>query len=226
MGLIGVYYFGMFYVYFLNGLKLWENVFGYVVKFYLIDGGVFVGSLGGLIFFDNFSRIFFVVNIMGKFYDFMVKDGVIYVVGGDYFIFGLNFLVIYRGSFYVVNFGKNLIFIWNVFVDDMFLRVRVGKGVIYVFLGFLLGYFFLYWFGLFYVFFFDGRFLWNIIFGYWVRDMEVWNGSVFLGMGFDNLRGEIYLVFFNGEVLMKGSVFYVEDIFVVGDIVYVLGYNG
>ncbi|BAD84224.1 hypothetical membrane protein, conserved [Thermococcus kodakarensis KOD1] len=225
-GLIGVYYLGTLYAYSLNGSKLWENASGYVVKLHPIDGGVLAGSLGGLILFDNSSRILSVANTMGKLYDFTVKDGVIYAAGGDYFISGPNSSVTYRGSLYAVNLGKNLTFIWNVSVDDMLSRVRVGKGVIYASSGFPSGYSFSHQFGSLYAFSLDGRPLWNITLGHWVRDMEVWNGSALLGTGFDNSRGEIYLVSPNGEVLMKGSAFYVEDILVVGDTAYVSGYNG
>ncbi|WP_054840165.1 PQQ-binding-like beta-propeller repeat protein [Thermococcus sp. JCM 11816] len=226
-----MYYLGTLYAYSLNGSKLWENASGYVVKLHPIDGGVLAGSMGGLILFDNSSRILSVANTMGKLYDFTVKDGVIYAAGGDYFISGPNSSVTYRGSLYAVNLGKNLTFIWNVSVDDMLSRVRVGRGVIYASSGFPSGYSFSHQFGSLYAFSLDGRPpLWNITLGHWVRDMEVWNGSALLGTGFDNSRGgEIYLVSPNGEVLMKGgSAFYVEDILVVGgDTAYVSGgYNG
>ncbi|AMQ19506.1 hypothetical protein A0127_03710 [Thermococcus peptonophilus] len=225
-GVIGVYYLGTLYAYSLTGSKLWENASGYVVKLYPIDGDVLAGSLGGLILFDNSGRILSVADTMGKLYDFMVRDGVVYAADGDYFISGPNSSVEYKGHLYAIRLGKNLTFMWNVSIGDMLSRVRVGNGVIYASSGFPSGYSFSHQFGSLYAFSLDGKPLWNITIGHWVRDVEVWDGNALLGTGFDNSKGEIYLVSPNGKVLMNMSTFYVEDILVAGNTAYVSGYDG
>ncbi|WP_245250253.1 outer membrane protein assembly factor BamB family protein [Thermococcus stetteri] len=225
-GLIGVYYLGTLSAYSLNGSKLWENSSGYVVKLYPLDGSVLVDSLGGLVLFDNSGRVMSVANTVGKLYDFTVKDTIVYAVDGDYFISGPNSPATYKGHLYAFKLGKSPTPIWNVSIDDMLSRVRVGEGVIYASSGFPSGYSFSDQFGSIYAFSADGKPLWNITLGHWVRDIEVWKGSALLGTGFNNSKGELYLLSPAGKILMEQSTFYVEDILVLGDTAYVSGYDG
>ncbi|AIU68847.1 hypothetical protein TEU_00020 [Thermococcus eurythermalis] len=223
-GLIQVYYLGILSAFSANGTELWQNSSGYTVKLAPLDDGVLAGSFGALLKFDRDGRIVGSYNVLNKLYDFVVSDGMVYIADGDFFLSGGS--TSYRGHVYAVKLGGNLTGIWNVTFNDMITRVRVADGIIYASSGFPSGYAGGYQFGSLYGVSPEGKSLWNLSIGHWVRDLEVWKGNAVLGTGWDGSKGNFYVVSPAGKVLLNESLFYTEDIVVVGDTAYVGGYDG
>ena len=223
-GLVQVYYLGVLSAFSTNGTKLWENVSGYTVKLSPTRDGVIAGSFGALLKFDENGRIVSLYDVVNKLYDFVVSDGVVYVADGDFFLY--NGSRSYKGHVYAVKLGGNLTGIWNITFDDMITRVRTGNGIIYASSGFPSGYVGSFQFGSLYGISPEGKLLWNISLGHWVRDMEVWKGNAVLGTGWNNSKGRLYVVSSTGKVLLNESLFYTEDIVVINDTAYIGGYDG
>ena len=106
--------------------------------------------------------------------------------------------------------------------------MRVGDDVIYVGSGFPSGYKGPVQFGEVYGVSSDGNLLWKLDLGEWVRDMEIWGGNVIAGTGSGTYTGHLYYVSKNGEIIWNRTLFYVEDIEVGPNRVYVggLGQDG
>ena len=223
-GLVEVYYLGTLSAFSSNGSRLWQNSSGYVVKLIPTDDGVLAGSFGALLKFDKRGHVVSLYDVVNKLYDFVVSDGVAYVADGDFFL--SNGTPYYRGHVYAVKLGENLTGVWNVTFDDMITRVRVGDGVIYASSGFPSGYAGSTQFGALYGISPQGKLLWNVTLGHWVRDLEIWRGKAILGTGWDNSRGRLYIVSPTGKVLLNESLFYTEDILVLNDTAYIGGFNG
>ena len=222
--LVEVYYLGKLSAFSTNGTRLWQNSSGYTVKIFPINNGLLVGSFGALLKFDDRGHIVSSYNVINKLYDFVVSDGVAYIVDGDFFLY--NDTPAYKGHVYAVRLGENLTGIWNITFNDMITRVRVGKNVIYASSGFPSGYVGKFQFGSLYGISFNGRLLWNVSIGHWVRDLETWNGNAVLGTGWNNSMGRLYMVSPSGKVLLNESLFYVEDIAVINNTAYIGGYDG
>ncbi|WP_297469966.1 CGP-CTERM sorting domain-containing protein [Thermococcus sp.] len=223
-GLIEVYYLGFLSAFSQNGTKLWQNSSGYTVKLVPYKNGVIAGSFGALVEFNKDGRIVSMYNTLDKLYDFVISGDVAYVGDGDFYVQnGTHYL---KGHLYAVKLGKNFTGIWNVTLKDMITRVRVGNGVIYASSGFPSGYVGSFQFGSLYGISPQGKLLWNITFGHWVRDLETWKGNAVLGTGWDNSKGRLYVVSPAGKVLLNESLFYTEDILVLNDTAYIGGFNG
>ncbi|AHL23192.1 outer membrane protein assembly factor BamB family protein [Thermococcus nautili] len=223
-GLVEVYYLGVLSAFSTNGSRLWQNSSGYTVKLVPTGDDVLAGSFGALLKFDKKGRIVSLYDVVNKLYDFVVSDGVAYVADGDFFLY--NGSRSYKGHVYAVKLGENLTGIWNLTFDDMITRVRAGDGIIYASSGFPSGYVGSFQFGSLYGISPEGKLLWNVSLGHWVRDMEVWKGNAVLGTGWDNSKGRLYVVSPAGKVLLNESLFYTEDILVLNDTAYIGGYDG
>ncbi|NJE53937.1 PQQ-binding-like beta-propeller repeat protein [Thermococcus sp. 21S9] len=223
-GLVEVYYLGTLSAFSTNGTKLWQNNSGYTVKLYPIDDGVLAGSFGALLKVDTKGHIVSLYDVRNKLYDFVVSGNTVYIADGDFYY--SNNTPYYLGHVYAVRLGENFTGLWNVTFNDMITRVRVGNGVIYASSGFPSGYVGSFQFGSLYGISPDGRLLWNVSFGHWVRDLETWKGDALLGTGWNNSKGRLYLVSPAGKVLFNESLFYTEDILVLNDTAYIGGYDG
>ncbi|GAB6134669.1 outer membrane protein assembly factor BamB family protein [Thermococcus prieurii] len=222
-GLVEIYYLGNLAAFSLNGTKLWQNSSGYTVKLVPVRGGLLVGSFGGLLKFDNMGRVVATYDVLNKLYDFAISGETAYLVDGDFYVSGNR--TSYRGHVYAVKLNGNFTPLWNITFNDMLTRVRVGE-VIYASSGFPSGYVGKWQFGSLYGISRQGKLLWNVSFGHWVRDLEVWKGNAVLGTGWDDSKGRLYVVSPSGKVLLNESLFYTEDILVLNDTAYVSGYDG
>ncbi|EEB74373.2 PQQ-binding-like beta-propeller repeat protein [Thermococcus sp. AM4] len=225
--LIGIYYLGLMAAYSSNGSRLWVNDSGYVIKIRPLRNGVLAGGLGGFVFFDKNGRIKANFPTPNKLYDFVMRDGYVYGVDGD--IWYTNGTFSSSGEVFKArlldNGSLSLKGGWRVKLPTMPGRIRVGD-VVYVGSGLPSGYSAHYQFGALYGVSYDGRLLWNISTGWWVRDLEVWDGMAIAGTGFNNTRGYLLMVDGEGHVLWNESTFFVEDLLVVGDTLYVSGFDG
>ncbi|NJE62585.1 dehydrogenase [Thermococcus sp. 21S7] len=223
-GLIGIYYLGRVAAYSMDGSLLWQNDSGYVIGLKpLPDGHVVVGSMGGFITFDEKGR-FMAHNVTSnKLYDFQIVGGTVYAVDGDFFIEQGN--ASYVGHLYRGRLVNDTVVLgdWTVNFTSLTSRVRVGNGVIYVGAGFPSGYTGPGEFGHLYGVSPEGKMLWDLNLGEWVRDMEVLNGNLLAGTGRNPSDGHLYYVSPEGKMLWKRSLFYVEDVEVGDGRVYVGG---
>ncbi|AMM53672.1 outer membrane protein assembly factor BamB family protein [Pyrococcus kukulkanii] len=216
-GLIGIYYLGTTGAYSINGTKLWEVDSGFVVRLVPLKDGVLVGSLGGLLRLNKTGNYTGRFITKYKLYDFTVNGSYIYIASGDMFTKNER-----KGMLYKL-YLSNLTQIWSLNFTDLLDRVRVGK-VIYVGSGYPSGFAGKLKFGRLYGVSPEGKILWQVELGEWVRDLEVWKGYAVVGTGY-NETGRILLVDYNGNVLWNQTLFYVEDILVNGDTAYVGGYK-
>ncbi|ACS34028.1 outer membrane protein assembly factor BamB family protein [Thermococcus gammatolerans] len=225
--LIGVYYLGLMAAYSTNGSRLWVNSSGYVVKIQPLDRGVLAGGLGGFVFLDGEGHIKANFPTPNKLYDFVMENGYVYGVDGD--IWHTNGTFSSSGEVFraklLDNGSLSLEDGWRVRLPSMPGRVRLGD-VVYVGSGLPSGYSAHYHFGALYGVSYDGKLLWNISTGWWVRDLEVWGGKAIAGTGFNNTKGYILMVDGNGHVMWNESTFFVEDLLVVGDTLYASGFDG
>jgi len=223
---IAIYYLGRLAAFDLNGTRLWNESSGYVVKVIPVGGEVLVGSLAGVLLFGNNGSIVAQADTTNKLYDFVVSGNRVYAVDGDFYPGNGSYTFVghvYAGTFNSSNVSFNL---WELNVSDMLTRVRVGKGVIYASSGFPSGYAGPVQFGALYGISPEGKLLWKVEVGHWVRDLEVWDGNAVFGTGFGKGSGNLYVVSPGGRVLLNESAFYVEDIVIEGNTAYVSGYNG
>lgn len=228
-GMVGIYYLGMVSAYSLNGTRLWQNDSGYVIKLYPMDNGnLVVGSMGGFITFDSTGKFIFRNLTRNKLYDFWIGGNVVYTVDGDFFVDGNK--TYYVGHLYQGRLTRNGVVLdgWVLNFSSLTSRVRVGDDVIYVGSGFPSGYKGPVQFGEVYGVSSDGNLLWKLDLGEWVRDMEIWGGNVIAGTGSGTYTGHLYYVSKNGEIIWNRTLFYVEDIEVGPNRVYVggLGQDG
>ena len=217
-GLIGIYYLGTTGAYSINGTKLWEVDSGFVVKLIPIEDGVLVGSLGSLLRLNKTGNYTGRFITKYKLYDFILNGSYIYIASGDMFTKNMSKGVLYK--LYL----NNLTQIWSLNFTDLLGRVRLGK-VIYVGSGYPSGFAGKLKFGRLYGVSPEGKILWQVELGEWVRDLEVWRGDAVVGTGY-NGTGHVLLVDYNGNILWNETLFYVEDILVNGDTAYVGGYKG
>ena len=226
--LIGVYYLGLMGAYSTNGTRLWVNDSGYVVKIWPLKNGVLAGGLGGFVFLDNRGHIEATSPVSSKLYDFVLHDGYIYGVDGDIWYHNGTFSssgevfkarLLKNGSVEVKDEG------WRLKLPSMPSRIRLGK-VIYVGSGLPSGYSGNYQFGAVYGVSYGGRLLWNVSIGQWVRDLEVWRGNAIVGTGVNNTGGNILMIDEKGQILWNESTFFVEDLLVKGNTLYVSGIEG
>ncbi|AEH24926.1 outer membrane protein assembly factor BamB family protein [Pyrococcus yayanosii] len=223
-GLISVYYLGVTAAYSTNGTMLWTNDSGFVMKLYpLPEGKILVGSIGGLVVFDENGRYVDRFLVEGKLYDFSVDGDEVYLVSGDVGMVG-NRSYPY-GFIYKVRLLPNGTIVkpalWSLNLSTMPDRVRVGD-VIYVGSGFPSGYTSRHRFGELLGINPDGRLLWNVSLGEWVRDIDLWNGKAVVGTGFGR-EGKLLVVDGNGNVLLERELFFVEDVEVHKGMAYVGG---
>ncbi|AEC51864.1 hypothetical protein PNA2_0949 [Pyrococcus sp. NA2] len=216
-GLISVYYLGTTGAFARNGTKLWEIDSGFVTKLALWNDKLLIGSLSGLIKVEkNGSYVGRYVSNY-KMYDFDIKGDYAYIASGDIFTMGM------RGNVAKV-YLPNMTSVWNVSIDQMPGRIRVGVGIIYVGTGYPSGYAGSKRFGEVIGISEDGKVLWKVNVGEWVRDLEVWKGYAVVGTGYNN-TGHLLIIDKNGKVIMNMTLFYVEDVLIDGDIAYVSGYK-
>lgn len=225
--LIGVYYLGLMGAYSTNGSKLWVNDSGYVVKIAPLENGVLAGTLAGFVFFDGDGHIKATSPVRNKLYDFLIRDGYVYGVDGDIWYSNGNFSSsgeVFKARLYdngsVGVYGSDG---WALNLTSMPSRIRFGDGVIYVGSGMPSGYSAGYQFGAVYGVSEDGKLLWKVDTGWWVRDLEVWNGKAIAGTGFNNSDGYILMIDRDGKVLWNESTFFVEDLLVEGNTLYASG---
>ncbi|ASJ02575.1 quinoprotein dehydrogenase [Thermococcus profundus] len=223
--LIGIYYLGLMGAYSTNGSKLWVNGSGYVVKIQPVGDGVLAGSLGGFVFFDKDGHIVANAPTINKLYDFVVGDGYVYGVDGD--VWYSNGTYSSSGEVFKAKLYENGSVAlyktgWVLNLTSMPSRVRLGD-VVYVGSGMPSGYSTGYRFGAVYGVSYDGKLLWTIRTGDWVRDLEVWDGKAVAGVGSNDGRGRILLVDESGKVLWNESAFSIDDLLVSGNTLYASG---
>jgi len=224
--MVEIYYLGTLGAFSLDGRPLWNASAGYAVKIVPLKGRILVGSFGGITtFLANGTAVNSSVT-RDKLYDFVVSDGRVYAVDGDFYV--RNTSVSYVGHLYsgeLVD-GKAVLNGWVLNFSEVMSRVRVGNGIVYASSGFPSGYVGRGQFGSLYGVSQAGRLLWKVHFGHWVRDLEVWKGNAVLGTGWDDSKGRLYVVSPSGRVLLNESLFYTEDVLVLHDTAYIGGYDG
>ncbi len=223
---VAVYYLGKLAAFNLNGTRLWNESSGYAVKVVPVGRDVLVGSLAGVLLFSDNGSMVAQADTTNKLYDFVVLGSRIYAVDGDFYPENGSYAFVghvYAGTFNSSNVSFD---IWELNVSDMLTRIRIGKDVIYASSGFPSGYAGPVQFGALYGISPEGKLLWKLKVGHWIRDLEVWGGNAIFGTGFGEGSGNLYVVSPKGHVLLNESAFYVEDIVVEGNTAYVSGYNG
>ncbi|CAB50533.1 PQQ-binding-like beta-propeller repeat protein [Pyrococcus abyssi] len=218
-GLVGIYYLGTTGAFSENGTKLWEVDSGFVTKLYPWNDYLLVGSMGGLLKLEKNGSYAGRYLTRYKLYDFDVRGSYAYLASGD--VFSKSEIKGAVAKVYLPNMSE----IWVVNITGMADRVRAGKDVIYVGTGYPSGFSGPVRFGNVIGLSEDGKVLWNITLGEWVRDMELWRDKVVIGTGW-NETGHLLVINKDGKVLMNISTFYVENILVNGDIAYVSGLKG
>ena len=225
--LLSIYYLGVMAAYSTNGSRLWVNDSGYVVKIQPLDNGILVGGLGGFVFFDKEGHVRANFPTLNKLYDFAMRNGYVYGIDGD--VWYSNGTFSSSGEVFKAKLLENGSVStedgWKLGLPTMPGRVRLGD-IIYVGSGFPSGYSAKYQFGAIYGVSYDGELLWNVSTGWWVRDLELWKGNAIAGTGFNNTKGYILMVDKDGRVLWNESTFFVEDLLVVNDTLYVSGFDG
>ncbi len=227
--LIGVYYLGEMGAYSMNGSKLWSNGSGYVVKIFPLGKTVIDGSLGGFVIFNGSGKIIETVPTLNKLYDFAVNGSRVYAVDGDVWVSNGSFTT--TGHLYIGRILPNGTMELNgtgtLTLNFSSLLDRVALGpVVYVGSGMPPGYAFSRQFGGVSGVSYDGRILWNVSTGEWVRDVVVWNEKAVAGTDDNSGNGNIIIIDKNGNVLKNVSTFAVQDMAVEGDILYVAGVSG
>jgi hypothetical protein len=220
--LVSVYYLGSLAAYSLNGSRLWINASGYVVKIVPHGNITIAGSLGGIVLFTESGKIIGNYPTSYKLYDFEMRGNDIYAATGDVWF--------RENSSYSEGMIVKLTVLsnssirrdWAVNVSMMTSRIRLGP-IIYAGAGLPSGYSGRYSFGGIFGISYDGKLLWNISTGEWVRDMELWDGNLIAGTGINGDYGHILLIDKSGRVLWNESTFFVEDLLVQGDRLYVSG---
>ncbi|WP_456365485.1 outer membrane protein assembly factor BamB family protein [Thermococcus sp.] len=220
--LISVYYLGDTAAYSKNGSKLWENASGYVVKLLPLQNNLIAGTLGGFVVFNSSGSIVETVPTKNKLYDFVISNGTVYGVDGDVWVENGSFSS--SGEVFALRWDGKLenSSLWSLRLPSMPDRIRLGR-VIYVGSGMPSGYSSGYTFGSLYGVSYDGSLLWRINLGEWVRDVEVWRGMAVVGTGYGKDSGRILLVDSRGNVLWNLSTYFVEDLLVSGDRLFVSG---
>ncbi|AAL80539.1 dehydrogenase [Pyrococcus furiosus DSM 3638] len=213
-GLIGIYYLGTIGAYKLDGTKLWEIDSGFVTKLVPWKEEILVGSMGGLLKLNSSGNYTGRFLTKYKLYDFTLDGDYAYLATGDVFS-GES-----KGIVYKVNLST-MEEVWRVNLTEMASRVRVGE-VIYVGTGYPSGFVGKEKFGSVYGISKDGKLLWNVSLGEWVRDIEVWNGKAVVGTGYGE-SGHVYIIDSQGRVVGNLTLFFVEDILVSGNVAYVAG---
>lgn len=215
-GLIGIYYLGTTGAFTKNGTKLWEIDSGFVTKLSLWNDKLLIGSMGGLLEVDKNGSYISRYLTRYKLYDFDLKGNYAYLASGDVFT-GSEM----KGSVvkvYLPNMSK----VWSVNLTQMPGRIRVGNGIVYVGTGYPSGYVGKLKFGELIGISKDGKILWKVNLGEWVRDLEVWENNAVVGTGY-NSTGNLLVINPKGKVLLNMSMFYVEDILINGNIAYISG---
>jgi len=220
--LISVYYLGDTAAYSKNGSKLWENASGYVVKLLPIQGNLIAGTLGGFVVLNSSGSIVETVPTKNKLYDFVLSNGTVYGVDGDIWVENDSFSS--SGEVFALRWNGSLenSSLWSLRLPSMPDRIRLGR-VIYVGSGMPSGYSSSYTFGSLYGVSYNGSLLWKIDLGQWVRDVEIWRGMAIVGTGYGKGSGRIILVDPKGHVLWNLSSYFVEDLLVSGDRLFVSG---
>lgn len=223
--LVSIYYLGSLGAYSLNGSKLWVNDSGYAVKLLPYGDKVIAGSLGGFVIFDGSGRIIGNHPTKYKLYDFESRGNELYAVSGDVWFqenqWSSSGIVTELTIFPNSTMKEE----WSLNLTMMPSRIRLGP-IIYVGAGFPSGYSAKYQFGGVFGVSYSGEILWNISTGEWVRDMELWGDNIVVGTGTNNTRGHLLILDEKGDVLWNESTFFVEDLLVRGDTLYVAGIEG
>jgi len=227
--LVGIYYLGEMGAYSMNGSRLWSNDSGYVVKILPLGKNVIDGSLGGFVIFNGSGKIIDTVPTLNKLYDFAINGSRVYAVDGDVWVSNGSFSM--TGHLYIGRILPNGTLELNgtgtMMLNFSSLLDRVALGpVIYVGSGMPPGYAFSRQFGGVFGVSYDGRILWNVSTGEWVRDVVVWNGNAVAGTDDNSGNGNIMIIDKNGHVLKNVSTFAVQDLTVRGNTLYVAGVSG
>jgi hypothetical protein len=224
--LVGIYYLGEMGAYSMNGSRLWSNDSGYVVKILPIGKNVIDGSLGGFVVFNNSGKIIETLPTLNKLYDFTVNGSRIYAVDGEVWVSNGSFSTtghLYMGRI-LPNGTVELNGTGTLTLNFSSLLDRVALGsVIYVGSGMPSGYSFSRQFGGIFGVSYDGRVLWNVSTGKWVRDVVVWNGNAVAGTDDNSGNGNIIIIDKDGHVLKNVSTFAVQDMTVEGETLYIAG---
>ncbi|NJE08863.1 dehydrogenase [Thermococcus sp. M39] len=221
----------------LEGQKLWSESVGFVRKIQKVQDGIIVGvdiSRGPSDWFGTLGKIWLLQNngslvsgniTYGSFFDFQIVDNEIYISDGWWIGEGKaneTWGRVYKWKVL----GDKFVEEWYVELNGTIGRVRVGNGIIYAGSGAPSGYRMKYYFGDVYGISPEGKILWKVHTGWWIRDMEVWNDYVIVGTGFENVAGKLYLIDNKGNVVWSTDLYYVEDIEVENNVAYVAGIQG